>query len=263
MILFADGNTANSLQSVVGPTWQIFLLPQTFDPLTIESLTLDSLIAQNIGVIAATSSIQANKSLKFVQTSISLPCPNIGREDSMPQDSTGPLYRVGVRGVSGVSLSDVDKLRLLLDNNSSYVVSLFPDDPRAVLTFDLSDSVAVNSIAFTSNKAYSVECFTTQWQPFVAGTVCSRIRVTLSASSTTGNLKVYTRDSSKVDSSVKVAAYAALVSNKSQTLPTPIIILDVTDWRAAGTARVSNSDVLAASCPSLVHLELKPKLLEV
>lgn len=262
MILFADGNTANSLQNAIGPVWQIFIMPQEFDPNSIDTLTLDDVLSQNIGVIKATSSILANKSLKFVQSAASLPNPSIGLEEHNPFDANGPLFRVGVKMVSGVGLSDVDKLRLVLDNNDSYVTSLVADDPRAVLTFDLSAIVDVASIVFNCDKPYTVECFTTQWKPFVAGTMCSRIRITLSQSCTTGNLRVYTNNELSVDSSIKTAAYAVLVSNKGQSMTTPLMLVDVVDWRTEGTMHLNSTEIASAQCPSLVHLELKPKLLE-
>lgn len=266
MIVFADINTGTSLNTLIGPNWQIFLQPASFDPESIETLTLDSLLASHMGIIAASSSLLANKTIKFVHAAKSMPNPSVGQEENMPRDNGEYLYRVGIVGISAIDLTDLEKMRLLLNNNTQFSKTFTPLDPKAVFTVTLNTEVRVDKIAYTCNIPYTVECFTTEWVPFVAGTVCSAIRITLSVQTTStvtsGNIVVYTKDASAIDITEDIASYAVLISNAAQTPPLPAMVVDVSNWDTEGTLMLNDNIVGAAQCPTLLNLALKPVLLE-
>lgn len=264
MIVFADGNTSLSLQTVAGPSWQLFLLPTTFDTATIETLTFDQLCASHIGVVAVSSAALPNKALKFVHVSKSMPNRVCGLPESEPFNAAGPLYRVGINKVSGGTLNDLEKIRLLMDNTESLLRTLAVDAPERVVTYDLNTVATIDRLDFTSNQPYTVECFTTAWVPFVLGTECSKIRITLGSGNVTCfNLAVYTNDASKVVANTDTIGFGVLVPYKVIAGTTPMLLVDVADWQSTGTARINEVVLPAAHGPSLLHLALKPVLLEV
>lgn len=266
MIVFADGNTSLSLQNVAGPSWQLFLLPTTFDTASIETLTFDQLCASHLGVIAATSSLLTSKAIKFVHTAKSMPNRVCGRTEFEPSNDAGALYRVGINKVSGGTLSDLDKIRLLMDNSDSLLRTLAIDAPERVITYDLNTVATIDRIDFNSNQPYTVECFTTEWVPFVLGTECSKIRITLGSGNVTCyNLAAYTNDASKVEVNEDVVGFGVLVPSNviAGVTTTPMLLVDVTGWQTEGNARLNTVEPPAAFCPSLLHLALKPVLLEV
>lgn len=264
MLVYANPNTANSIQLLAGSSWQIFFMPKTFDPETIETIDFKYLCANHVGVVNATSFLLPSRAIKFVHTNKAMPNLSIGLEETEPSDFTGSLYRVGVKDVVGTNLTDYDKMRLLFENNVAYSIALSSIDPGRVLEFELAKEVSVDQIVFQSNGTYSVECFTTSWVPFVAGTVCSKIRITLGYGSiTTTSIKVYTHDELSVEENLAEIGFAVLVPNKLIAGDIPLMVVDVTDWRTTGTARINETIQAAAHCPTLSHLELLPILLEI
>lgn len=266
MLVFADPNTATSLNGLCGPNWQIFLQPASFNTENID-INLDSLLLSHLGVLAASSTVvSATRAIKFAHKATSMPNPRIGREETLPIEDNLPLYRVGIIGISAIDLSDVDKMRLLFDNNTQFSKVFSVNDPKAVITLDLVDSVAVDKVQFSCSTSYSIECFTTEWIPFVVGTECSKLRITIAtptnATVTASNIVVYTRDGTRVVEGDQEAVFAVIISNVAQTLPMPAIVVDVSNWNAVGTLKLNFNQVGAAQCPTLLNLSLKPVLLE-
>lgn len=264
MIVFADSNTLMSLQYIGSSGWAMFLLPSTFDESSLDSLTLDNLFSSHLGVVDTTLAASVTSGLRFNHKSNSMPNRVCGRTESEPSNSKGPLFRVGVNAVSGGTLYPHEKFSLLMDNASTLTRTLSVDAPERVITYDLNTEASIDHLDFTSNRAYTVECFTDSWIPFELGTKCSKIRITLGSGSVScNNLVVYTNDVSAVGVQEEAIGYGVLVHLGGTESELPMLLVDVGDWKKAGTALVNETLLPAAHYPSLMLLKMQAALLEV
>lgn len=274
MIIHAAKNIRDSFYSNVGPNYVAFFLPKTFDPATLDTLTLDSIIGMHQGAVHTQVANGADAVLSFNHANLASVNRETGLEINQPRDSQGLLYRVGINKVENDSFSTAltywDKIKLLCDNVATYYWSVNSNVPaERALTFTLNQATRVDVITMAGmHTSGYFEVFTTEWVSFVPGLVATKVRAInpQNVLSNASNLKVFTRNADAVSVVQSDIGYAVLVPNKQVNTTSgkpPMMLIDTSSWDGTGSMILNEDQQEGALCPVILHCSINPISVEV